>query len=73
MLVETRLVTCRVEPGTDEIEITESAPELDEVIRRGNEVPHASGVDVIKVVVVHTGRIVRCESGPFLSPKGFSH
>ena len=49
VLIETRVVQCEVEPKSDEIVIKYDLPDLAEVIRRGNHVPHVSDINLVKV------------------------
>ena len=49
VLISTHVVRCDVEPTSNEITIEYDMPDLAEVIRRGNDVPHVSDVNLIKV------------------------
>ena len=50
VLIETRVVHCQVNPDDGEIVIDYEMPDIAEVIRRGNNVPHVSDTSMIKVM-----------------------
>ena len=50
VLIETRVVHCQVNPDDDDIFIDYEMPDIAEVIRRGNDVPHVSNIKLIKVM-----------------------
>ncbi len=50
VLVETRVVHCVVKENAGDISIDFELPELAEVIRRKNRIPHTSDVGDVKVV-----------------------